>query len=205
MSIKIYLIKHIDTGMGYVGVTSRDLLVRWREHHSDSYSALYEILRTDSHRMTMELLEEFEDRDQALKAEQQYIHKLGTAQPDGWNRQVTYFYQGDNGWMPYYVPLRYENDNSSTKGVPTVCCPICGMNRLSMYGIPDIRRRSFECAFICSYCHRNSHRRIKGPRGGYGTTIVTNPRPYTLIINLDGTNGDFHIGMFVTQKKEGNE
>ena len=222
MTHKIYLIKHLDTGMGYVGVTSRDLLVRWKQHHSDTNSALYEILRTDSHRMTMELLNEFEDRDQALKEEQKYIRKLGTAQPNGWNRQVTSFYEGDRGWKPYFVPIRYEPNNYDTYFVPPtvhhdsffsfttftpqngtiVCCPVCGKNSLSMWGRPDIRRRSFTGYFVCHYCHRNSFREIKGPRGGSGHTIVKDPSPYELKINMDCQSGDFRIGMLVTKKDD---
>jgi predicted GIY-YIG superfamily endonuclease len=224
MTHKIYLIKHLDTGMGYVGITSRDLLARWKQHHSDTHSALYEVLRTDSHRMTMELLEEFEDRDQALKAEQQYIRKLETAQPNGWNRQVTHFYEGNRGWKPYFVPIRYEPNNYDTYFVPPtvhsfdvskfilesptpqngtiVCCPVCGKNRLSMYGRPDIRRRSFTCFFVCHYCHRNSFRDIKGPRGGFGQTICIDPKPYELTINMDCQSGDFRIGMLVTKKDD---
>lgn len=88
MSIKIYLIKHIDTGMGYVGITGDELGKRWYQHLHDPKGALYTALRAEGHRMSMEMLDEVETREEALIIEQQYIHELGTAQPNGWNRDV---------------------------------------------------------------------------------------------------------------------
>jgi predicted GIY-YIG superfamily endonuclease len=88
MTHKIYLIKHLDTGMGYVGITGDELGKRWYQHLHDKNGALYTALRAEGHRMTMELIEEVETREEALAKEQQYIHALGTAQPAGWNRQV---------------------------------------------------------------------------------------------------------------------
>ena len=88
MTHKIYLIKHIDTGKGYVGITGDELGKRWYQHLHDQKGALYTALRTEGHRMTMDLIEEVETREEALIKEQQYIHALGTAQPNGWNRDV---------------------------------------------------------------------------------------------------------------------
>ena len=88
MSIKIYLIKHLDTGMGYVGITGDELAKRWYQHLHDPKGALYAALRAEGHRMSMQLLEEVETRAEALTKEQEYIHALGTAQPTGWNRDV---------------------------------------------------------------------------------------------------------------------
>jgi len=88
MSIKIYLIKHLDTGMGYVGITGDELGKRWYQHLHDPKGALYAALRAEGHRMSMQLLEEVETRAEALTKEQMYIHALGTAQPAGWNRDV---------------------------------------------------------------------------------------------------------------------
>ena len=88
MSIKIYLVKHHDTGMGYVGITGDELGKRWYQHLHDPKGALYAALRAEGHRMSMQLLEEVETRAEALTKEQEYIHALGTAQPAGWNRDV---------------------------------------------------------------------------------------------------------------------
>jgi hypothetical protein len=88
MSINIYLIKHLDTGTGYVGITGDELGKRWYQHMHDKNGALYKALRAEGHRMSMELLEEVATREEALIKEQQYIHALGTAQPAGWNRDV---------------------------------------------------------------------------------------------------------------------
>jgi predicted GIY-YIG superfamily endonuclease len=89
MSWKIYLIKHLDTDMKYVGITGGDLATRWEQHRADTNSAVYKALRTEGYRMTMELLEEVATKPEALKKEQEYIRSLGTATPDGWNRKVS--------------------------------------------------------------------------------------------------------------------
>jgi len=89
MSWKIYLIKHLDTDMKYVGITGGDLATRWEQHRADTNSAVYKALRTEGYRMTMELLEEMATKPEALKKEQEYIRSLGTATPNGWNRQCT--------------------------------------------------------------------------------------------------------------------
>lgn len=88
MSIKIYLVKHHDTGMGYVGITGDELSKRWYQHLHDPKGALYAALRAEGHRMSMQLLEEVDTRAEALIKEQEYIHALGTARPAGWNRDV---------------------------------------------------------------------------------------------------------------------
>jgi len=88
MTHKIYLIKHLDTGKGYVGITGDELGKRWYQHLHDPKGALYTELRAEGHRMTMELIEQVETREEALAKEQQYIHALRTAQPNGWNRDV---------------------------------------------------------------------------------------------------------------------
>lgn len=84
----VYLIKHLDTDMKYVGITSANLKTRWDQHRSDPNSAVYEALRADGHRMTMEVLEQCDTREQALRREQELIHELGTAAPRGWNRMA---------------------------------------------------------------------------------------------------------------------
>jgi predicted GIY-YIG superfamily endonuclease len=84
----VYLIKHLDTDMKYVGITSTDLKTRWDQHRNDPNSAIYSALRTDGHRMVMEVLERCATREQALRREQEFIHELGTAAPRGWNRMV---------------------------------------------------------------------------------------------------------------------
>lgn len=89
MSYKIYLIKHLDTDMKYVGITGADLGIRWEQHFHSTNAPLRTALRTEGHRMVMELLEEVDTKEEAHKREQQLIHSLGTATPNGWNRQVT--------------------------------------------------------------------------------------------------------------------
>jgi predicted GIY-YIG superfamily endonuclease len=119
MTHKIYLIKHNDTGKGYVGITGDELGKRWYQHLHDKNGALYAALRAEGHRMTMELIEEVETREEALIKEQEYIHSLGTAQPAGWNRQVK--------------PKRKSKQWIKHKSLGTVFrCPICKSDELQM-------------------------------------------------------------------------
>jgi len=93
----VYLIKHLDTDKKYVGITSADLKTRWDQHRNDPNSAVYEALRADGHRMVMEVLEECDTREQALRREQELIHELGTAAPRGWNRKINTRNMQDSG------------------------------------------------------------------------------------------------------------
>jgi predicted GIY-YIG superfamily endonuclease len=197
MTHKIYLIKHLDTGMGYVGVTSRTLAERWNQHRSQSTSAVFHALRTDSHRMTMELIEEFDDRDQALKAEQQYIRKLETYHPNGWNRQVTSYYEGGIGWSPYLVPISYSQSDDGT----IVCCPLCG-GGISLIGDPNIEKYTYSIEFYCVNCHANSHHKQIGPRGGWAPDIVHSPSSFSLHISFKPRYSKFRIHMLVFKKDD---
>lgn len=87
MTHKVYLITHLDNGMKYVGYTSKDLRTRWQQHCNDPKSAVYEAIRREGYRMTMELLGEFDTKIEALRKEQEYIRTLNTLAPNGWNVQ----------------------------------------------------------------------------------------------------------------------
>ena len=116
MSYKIYLIKHLDTDMKYVGITGGDLATRWQQHYNDTNSAVYKALRTDGHRMTMELLEEVTTKPEALKREQELIQSLGTAVPSGWNRQVK---------TPKFEPVAPQKKWSRGYNTAVLACPHC--------------------------------------------------------------------------------
>ena len=88
MSWKVYLIKHLDTDMKYVGITGADLAIRWEQHFHSTNIPLRTALRTEGHRMTMDILEEWPTKPEALKREQELNHSLGTDVPNGYNRQV---------------------------------------------------------------------------------------------------------------------
>ena len=121
MTHKIYLIKHIDTGMGYVGITAGDLYTRWYQHGHDAASAVYKSLRSEGHRMVMELLAEYDDRNDALEAEQRYIQIYNTAEPHGWNRQV----------KRVEKPKIWKKETSVS---PKLRCPICKSEDIGMRG-----------------------------------------------------------------------
>jgi len=134
MTHKIYLIKHLDTGKGYVGITGDELGKRWYQHLHDPKGALYTALRAEGHRMTMELIEEVETREEALAKEQQYIHALGTAQPAGWNRDVRPLKVEEP--EPLAKPKEWERftaglatGNSYGLG-ETIACPSCNADNL---------------------------------------------------------------------------
>jgi hypothetical protein len=125
MTHKIYLIKHLDTGMGYVGITGDELGKRWYQHLHDPASAVYKALRADGHRITMELLEEVETRGEALLREQEYIHSLGTAQPAGWNRQIkTKLEPKQKRWKSIvWNGIKFSSYSYDEAG--TIICPAC--------------------------------------------------------------------------------
>lgn len=89
MPYKIYLVTRLDDNKKYVGITSSDLQTRWQQHYHDKASAIYDALRSDGHRMVMDLLQEVETKEEALRLEQKLIQELNTAQPNGWNRSVS--------------------------------------------------------------------------------------------------------------------
>ena len=127
MTHKIYLIKHLDTGMGYVGITGDELGKRWYQHLHDPASAVYKALRAEGHRMTMELLQEVDRRDVALVLEQAYIHDLGTAQPSGWNRQVKLIAKPKpKRWTEHKIPgIRYDMSGKANATWGDIVCLTC--------------------------------------------------------------------------------
>jgi predicted GIY-YIG superfamily endonuclease len=153
MSWKIYLIKHLDTDMKYVGITGGDLVTRWEQHRADTNSAVYKALRTEGYRMTMELLEEVTTKPEALKKEQEYIQSLGTATPNGWNRKVS--------TLPPSKPKKWErceNDlypildmnNSPEPDADVLLCPNCGYYFTHTSNVEVYDRRTED-----GYCWRH--------------------------------------------------
>lgn len=182
MTHKIYLIKHIDTGKGYVGITGDELGKRWYQHLHDPKGALYTALRTEGHRMTMDLIEEVETREEALIKEQQYIHALGTAQPNGWNRDVRPMKVEEptsvakpKEWIQYTTRLykvseglvcpscEYDNLHQETvevyqcyedsNGIRTVATLIGTTIDTNLKNNPSARRNGLRIYFRCEHCH----------------------------------------------------
>jgi hypothetical protein len=160
MSINIYLIKHLDTGTGYVGITGDELGKRWYQHLHDPKSALYKALRAEGHRMSMELLEEVATREEALIKEQQYIHALGTAHPNGWNRMIknkTSIQKPKRYKRIYGGQIRYESKRISDD---TMVCPVCYDNGQTCNGqylhMDDevvTLTNGIRIFFKCEQCH----------------------------------------------------
>ncbi len=154
MTHKIYLIRHLDTGKGYVGVTKEDLSKRWYQHMHDPASAVYKALRSDGHRMTMEIIEEIESRQEALIREQEYIHAMGTAQPNGWNRNVRPIkIQKPKVWQ------RIEgNDLYLERGMSALKCPVCGdfyTDQTNYEKVERSRGDGVRIYFKCVNCHED--------------------------------------------------
>jgi len=146
MSWKIYLIKHLDTDMKYVGITGGDLVARWEQHRADTNSAVYKALRTEGYRMTMELLEEVATKPEALRKEQEYIQSLGTATPDGWNRKVyTPSSPKPKKWKAIY-------DRSDPWKESTLQCQICSYEYTHIISV-DLRSNDVSMTFYCEQCH----------------------------------------------------
>jgi len=184
MSYKIYLIKHLDTDMKYVGITGGDLVKRWKEHYNDPNSNIQKVLRTDGHRMTMELLEEVATKPEALKKEQEYIRSLGTATPSGWNRRVitpapklkkwekiatsfTAFWNGSQDVLScpacggdfthqkhVEVYIRDTEDGGSIRHVILHAYAKTGTD--THYENPSPRRQGVRIYFTCEICHGDS-------------------------------------------------
>jgi hypothetical protein len=131
---KIYLIKHLDSGMKYVGITDGDLAKRWQQHYNDPNSAVYSALRSEGYRMTMELLEDVPSRDEALRKEQEYIRTLGTAQPHGWNRMVSkveVVKPAVKKWIRKTAKIVNCIVQRTSAPYGTFLCPKCGGDNLS--------------------------------------------------------------------------
>jgi hypothetical protein len=186
MTHKIYLIKHLDTGMGYVGITGDELAKRWYQHMHDSNSAVYKALRNEGHRITMELLEEVHTREEALIKEQQYIQSIGTAQPAGWNRMI-------KNRIPISKPKRYKQIYGGqiryeSKRImdDTMVCPVCYDNGATCNGqnlhisdefvpITD----GIRVYLMCEQCHFSESDEYQPPKyyveiyEANGTTMVS--------------------------------
>ena len=145
MSYKIYMIKHLDTDMKYVGITGGDLATRWQQHYSDINSAVYKALRTEGYRMTMELLEEVATKPEALKREQEYIRSLGTATPSGWNRQVkTPLPPNPRKWIKYSAKINIIPEENIEPYLGSLFrCPACACE-FTHTGIVEVYNRNTE-------------------------------------------------------------
>jgi predicted GIY-YIG superfamily endonuclease len=173
MSYKIYLIKHLDTDMKYVGITGGDLATRWEQHRADTNSAVYKALRTEGYRMTMELLEEVNTKPEALKKEQEYIQSLGTATPNGWNRQVsTPKVQSEKYHVFHTIRtsalFKFEFIGSDNVFLE---CPLCASHKIYFYTLNGKTIERSDCSmhkfrilenpplgtgfyFECKQCHK---------------------------------------------------
>lgn len=149
MTHKIYLIKHIDTGKGYVGITGDELGKRWYQHIHDKNGALYTALRAEGHRMTMELIEEVTTREEAFIKEQEYIHALGTAQPSGWNRDVRPLKVEEP--TPVAKPKEWEQwtDDSIKISGDGLTCPSCNCDNLHQETV-EVYQCFEDSAGICT-------------------------------------------------------
>lgn len=86
----LYVITNSITGMQYVGVTSRTLNKRWREHKSDARAgrgwALHvAIRRYGADAFEVVEIERGDDWDALCKREQDLIVELGCLSPKGYN------------------------------------------------------------------------------------------------------------------------
>jgi hypothetical protein len=215
MTHKIYLIKHLDTGMGYVGITGDELGKRWYQHMHDKNGALYKALRAEGHRMSMELLEEVATREEALIKEQQYIYALGTAQPNGWNRRVLSEIAKPKPkqvrWIQKQAPLIFVDGE--------LRCPVCWKNDGTCDGeflhfdgdsyhpkdddeitcFPIICELCHSCVGDCNTCAKAMAYVGDGADFCFYDNIPSRPK-YEL--EHWGTHGRIHMRMFVYIKAE---
>lgn len=90
---KIYLVRHIESGKGYVGLTTTSIEKRWKRHlvsaangkpvHPDSLQAA--IIRYGEAAFTISELDTSDAIDDLAVLEQQYIDRYGSMAPKGFN------------------------------------------------------------------------------------------------------------------------
>jgi group I intron endonuclease len=84
----IYVIKNAITGMQYVGQTTQDIYVRWRNHNSDHsrcpylFSALKKYGRES---FILTIVDYAENKEELDDAEIYWVRKLNTMAPNGYN------------------------------------------------------------------------------------------------------------------------
>lgn len=122
MEHKVYKIEHLDTGMKYIGYTSGTLAQRWHQHYNDPNSAVYQALRKEGHRMTMELMAAFDSKEHALGKESELIHVLNTMHPNGWNRKVAKRTENNAEKLKRYEDITVTSRISENGGLE---CPNC--------------------------------------------------------------------------------
>ena len=176
MEHKVYKIEHLDTGMKYIGYTSGTLAQRWYQHYNDPHSAVYQALRSEGHRMTMELVQAFNSKEQALRKENECIHALDTMYPNGWNRKV-----GKRAKQP----PRYKRVTVSA-GIDgsDINCPVCACGNVHLHHTGTTTDNdSVYIAIWCEDCHHDD-REFKPP-------------PYTLHIEDDSGCISFFMHVWI--------
>jgi hypothetical protein len=166
MSWKIYLIKHLDTDMKYVGYTEVDLQKCWETHRVNPKYAVHKPLQTEGHRMTMELLEEVETRAIARDLKQQYIQSLNTAEPNGWNRQIikpkAESVTTPKTWIKHCSSVTfsaYSPDSDSN----LFCCPAC-QGEFTHQETTIVSHDNLAIYFWCESCHLHDAQEANPPR-----------------------------------------
>ncbi|OOY31271.1 hypothetical protein BMI88_09125 [Thioclava sp. F36-6] len=87
----IYLIRDLDTGRGYVGLSANSPSIRYNQHLATAQQGLGSLLHAairarGGHRFEVKLLEQVDGNDTALADREVYwIAKLGTLKPEGYN------------------------------------------------------------------------------------------------------------------------
>jgi uncharacterized C2H2 Zn-finger protein len=190
---KIYLIKHLDSGMKYVGITDGDLVKRWQQHYNDPNSAVYSALRSEGYRMTMELLDDVPSREEALRKEQDYIRTLGTAQPHGWNRMVSkveVVKPAVKKWRQIIRPISPNDFDNPAAFI--LKCPLCGYEFTHHTDTIVYTRKYNHKSEIYSYSHAN-HINQHGIHKTYISNYNPSPRRNGIRIEFgcEGCHGEY--------------
>lgn len=86
--MKIYVITNKINGKKYVGQTTKTIIRRWREHNwksSGCVTLFRAIQKYGTDNFTIELLQECDSMEELNQAEQEWISKLNTMSPNGYN------------------------------------------------------------------------------------------------------------------------
>lgn len=116
---EIYKITNLITKKSYIGITSQGHIKRFKAHINEAKRNQYDTYLHRSIRLygeenfKIELLESYEDREEALSAEISLIRELETLQPNGYNQ-----HEGGKGGLLNPSKEVREKLSAAKKGKP---------------------------------------------------------------------------------------
>lgn len=83
---KVYCITNLINNKKYIGITSRDIKVRFQEHCSHNHTLIYDAVKKyGKENFNIEILENNISEEEIDKRERYFINKFNTLVPNGYN------------------------------------------------------------------------------------------------------------------------